>query len=58
MAAYPGTITMARVNGAFLGRVVRFMAGEEGVSQFQDIGAGLSAQGNTHEVKHWWIVSG
>lgn len=51
-AAFPGSgwPALARRNRAFLGRAVRFMAGEAGLSQFLDIGAGLPALGNTHEV--------
>ena len=40
----------ARANRAFLGRVVRYLAGEAGIRQFLDIGTGLPAVGNTHEV--------
>ncbi|WP_263008726.1 SAM-dependent methyltransferase [Nonomuraea phyllanthi] len=39
----------ARENRAFLGRAVRFVA-ESGVRQFLDVGAGLPAMGNVHEV--------
>ncbi|MEV0997812.1 SAM-dependent methyltransferase [Nonomuraea sp. NPDC050202] len=39
----------ARANRAFLGRAVRFLAGA-GVEQFLDIGTGLPAPGNVHEV--------
>jgi S-adenosyl methyltransferase len=37
-------------NRAFLGRAVRFLAGEAGVRQFLDIGTGIPAADNTHEV--------
>lgn len=47
---YPGVADTARANRDFLGRVVRFMAGEAGVSQFLDIGTGIPAPGSTHEV--------
>ncbi|MBS2531924.1 SAM-dependent methyltransferase [Catenulispora sp. NF23] len=40
---------LARANRAFLGRAVRYAA-QQGVKQFLDIGAGLPAAGNTHEV--------
>src|SRR5579872_3720229 len=40
----------ARANRAFLGRVVRYLAGEAGMRQFLDIGTGIPAAGNTHEV--------
>ena len=49
-AVYPGIAATARANRAFLGRVVRFLAGEAGVSQFLDIGTGIPAPGSTHEV--------
>ncbi|MET7772057.1 SAM-dependent methyltransferase [Nocardia sp. NPDC005366] len=39
----------ARHNRAFLGRAVRHMA-SHGIRQFLDIGSGLPAGGNTHEV--------
>lgn len=46
----PGTIrTAARQNRMFLGRAVRFLAGQ-GVRQFLDIGTGLPTMGNVHEV--------
>jgi len=50
MAAYPGMPYLARANRAFLGRVVRYLAGEAGARQFLDIGTGIPAAGNTHEV--------
>jgi hypothetical protein len=40
----------ARANRAFLARVVRYLAGECGIRQFVDIGTGLPAPDNTHEV--------
>jgi hypothetical protein len=40
----------ARANRAFLARVVRYLAAERGVRQFLDLGPGLPAPGNTHEV--------
>src|SRR5262245_16476890 len=39
-----------RVNRAFLGRAVRYLAEVEGIRQFLDIGAGLPRGRNTHEV--------
>jgi hypothetical protein len=41
---------IARENRAFLGRAVRFLAGEAGIRQFLDIGTGIPAAGNVHEV--------
>jgi S-adenosyl methyltransferase len=39
-----------RANRAFLGRAVRYLAGEAGMRQFLDIGTGIPTAGNTHEV--------
>jgi hypothetical protein len=50
MAAYPGIVASVRANRAFLARVVRFLAAEAGVTQFLDIGTGIPAANNTHEV--------
>jgi hypothetical protein len=41
---------IARANRAFLGRAVRFLAGEAGIRQFLDIGTGIPTAGNVHEV--------
>ncbi len=41
---------MARAERAFLVRAVRFLAGPARIRQFLDIGAGLPAGGNTHEI--------
>lgn len=49
-AVSPGMADSARANRDFLGRVVRFLAGEAGLSQFLDIGTGIPAPGSTHEV--------
>jgi SAM-dependent methyltransferase len=46
----PGGYVGARANRAFLTRVVRFLAAECGIRQFLDIGTGLPAPDNTHEV--------
>src|SRR5690349_19563158 len=48
-AAAPEIREMARANRAFLGRAVKFLS-EQGIRQFLDIGTGLPAAGNTHEV--------
>jgi hypothetical protein len=47
---FPGMVDEARASRAFLGRVVRYLAGEEGVRQFLDIGTGLPTADNTHEI--------
>ena len=39
-----------RANRRFLARAVRFLAAEAGVQQFLDIGTGIPAANNTHEV--------
>lgn len=41
---------IARVNRAFLGRAVRFLADEAGIRQFLDIGTGIPTAGNVHQV--------
>jgi hypothetical protein len=46
----PMVRTSARENRAFLGRAVRFLAGEAGIRQFLDIGTGLPTANNVHEV--------
>jgi SAM-dependent methyltransferase len=40
----------ARENRAFHGRAVRFLAGDAGIGQFLDIGSGMPADDNTHEI--------
>jgi hypothetical protein len=50
MAAFPGIRLSARANRAFLERTVRYLAASEGIRQFLDIGTGLPAASNTHEV--------
>jgi hypothetical protein len=49
-AVTPAIRTMARENRAFLGRAVRYLAGQAGIRQFLDIGTGLPSAGNVHEV--------
>jgi S-adenosyl methyltransferase len=49
-AAYPQIVDVARAGRYFLARAVRFLAGEAGVRQFVDVGTGLPAADNTHEV--------
>ncbi len=39
-------------NRRFLGRVVRYLVGEAGVTQLLDLGSGLPTQGNVSEVAH------
>jgi hypothetical protein len=46
----PDIVTQARADRVFLGRAVRYLAGEAGIRQFLDIGTGLPTVDNTHEV--------
>ncbi len=48
----PNAPAGARANRAFLRRAVRYLVGEAGISQILDIGSGLPAPGNVHEVAH------
>jgi len=50
IAAFPGIKLSAQANRAFLRRTVRYLAAAEGIRQFLDIGTGLPAANNTHEV--------
>src|SRR5215470_7703494 len=47
---FPHLAEMARAERAFLVRAVRFLAGPARIRQFLDVGAGLPAGGNTHEL--------
>lgn len=49
MAAFPMTAWVARQNRAFVGRAVRYCAGQ-GVDQFLDVGSGLPTMDNVHEI--------
>ena len=46
----PEVVAGARANRAFLARSVRYLAARCGIRQFLDIGTGLPAPANTHEV--------
>jgi hypothetical protein len=50
IAAFPGIRLSAQANRGFLRRAVRHLAAAEGIRQFLDIGTGLPAEDNTHEV--------
>src|SRR5215472_12317877 len=50
IAAYPTIRTSVRAQRAFLGRAVHYLAADEGIRQFLDIGTGLPSANNTHEV--------
>ena len=47
---YPQIVDVALASRAFQARVVRFLANQAGLRQFLDVGAGLPAAGNTHEI--------
>lgn len=46
----PTIRTIVQTNRSFLGRVVRHLSGEAGIGQYLDIGTGIPAPGNVHEV--------
>ena len=50
LAVTPGLRFRVRANRAFLARAVRYLAGEAGIRQFLDVGTGIPAANNTHEV--------
>jgi S-adenosyl methyltransferase len=50
IAANPAVLPGVRANRAFLGRAVRYLAGEAGIRQFLDLGTGLPTAQNTHQV--------
>jgi S-adenosyl methyltransferase len=50
LAHWPAGRIGLRENRRFLGRVVRYLAGEARVRQFLDIGAGLPTTANVHEM--------
>jgi hypothetical protein len=47
---YPAQLDKARACRRFLTRAVQYLAADEGVRQFLDIGTGLPTANNTHEV--------
>jgi hypothetical protein len=49
-AVFPGVIEVARASRRFLGRSIRFLAGEAGIAQFLDVGTGLPTEDNTHQI--------
>ncbi len=50
IAVDPQITVIARATRAFIGRTVRYLAGEAGIRQFLDIGTGLPTADNTHEI--------
>ncbi|MGH3995536.1 MAG: SAM-dependent methyltransferase, partial [Pseudonocardiaceae bacterium] len=51
LKAQPNAREIARLNRAFLRRVVLFMI-DNGVRQFLDLGSGIPTVGNVHEIAH------
>jgi SAM-dependent methyltransferase len=49
-AMYPPIVDVARSSRGFLARALRHLAGPAGVRQFLDLGAGLPAAENTHQI--------
>ena len=50
LAVDPTLRAAVRANRAFLGRAVRYLAGQAGIRQFLDIGSGIPTERNVHEV--------
>jgi len=50
LQAYPQLAEAVKSNRAFLARAVRYLTGEAGIRQFLDIGTGIPAANNTHQV--------
>jgi len=50
MQINPAVVPTARANRAFLARATRFLTAEAGLRQFLDIGTGMPASSNIHEV--------
>jgi hypothetical protein len=50
LEAKPGIRDNVRANRRFLARTVQFLTAEAGLTQFLDIGTGIPAANNTHEV--------
>src|SRR5580704_16075759 len=46
----PEVPSVSKANRAFLGRAVRYLAGEAGIRQFLDLGTGLPTKGNVHQI--------
>ena len=50
LQAYPQLAEAVQSNRAFLARAVRYLTGEAAIRQFLDIGTGIPAANNTHQV--------
>src|SRR6266849_11191923 len=48
--AFPGIRDVAQASRHFLTRTIRYLAEEAGIRQFLDVGTGMPAADNTHEV--------
>jgi hypothetical protein len=46
----PSALVTAQQNRLFMRRLTRYLAAEEGIDQFLDIGTGIPTAGNTHQV--------
>ena len=49
-ARWPDGPATLRANRTFLGRAVRYLAGQAGIRQFLDVGSGIPTMGNVHEI--------
>jgi O-methyltransferase involved in polyketide biosynthesis len=50
MLILPELVQSVRADRQFLARAVEYLAGQEGISQFLDIGTGLPTADNTHQI--------
>ncbi|UED88755.1 SAM-dependent methyltransferase [Streptomyces profundus] len=47
---FPDVVHVARASREFLGRSIRCLVGDAGITQFVDIGTGLPTEENTHQI--------
>jgi O-methyltransferase involved in polyketide biosynthesis len=50
LEAFPDIAIIARATREFMGRAIRYLATEEGIRQFLDVGTGLPTFNSTHEI--------
>ena len=50
LKAFPDIAVIARATREFMGRAIRYLAAEEGIRQFLDIGTGLPSSNPAHEI--------
>ena len=50
LARWPDARETMAANRAFLGRAVRYLAGEAGIRQFLDVGSGIPTMDNVHAI--------